>query len=553
MSRLGRIVVAALLVLAGVLPARAGEANADWRRLVPKDWHAAVVAPDIERVDNALSLLLEPWAVPRVSIRGFLSGVGAAPHLADRAWVLVLVADADSRPTPRLLVPTDDHDALCDALGADRVQDLAIASLGGYEFGLRRGEGWSIVGPLDSFETSIARPATETAMTSANEDPAGADVRVLVSPVGAALSAELLKRAAQADQAAGRRRPQGWPMTLTEARQVLTRYTPVAEVIAGWEETVVLDLAIREGDLVATVTLPIGDASIESGDLSPTGDKQPVTIASLRATGPLPAPFTDLLLAVLQSRPGDIDSSAYPVHEWRAYADALRALLGGVTAAELSLIDPPDDAPLAANQAARFRWAGEPDGLGAALQKTAVRWNQLIDAAETRTPLRLAVEPIASEPSGSSSGWRMTIDLVAGLGMPPTEDLVALLARFYGPGGNLVVDVTPTGDGEWLANTLPEGQRRTSGPPLAAGDGTGEDRLIAGEFRLDRWVNWTARIEQVGIEDAVGFKPKKPMGEAPAARLAVRSSEGKLSVEATLPREAYQQLVKRRRGADAGD
>lgn len=531
-----RTLLSAALCLSGLAPALASAP--DWRDQLAEGWLAVVVAEDLDRFDRTVERLTAPWGLPAFGVGVWLDRLGVATQVADRAWVLSLVRGASGAPGPELLVPTDDFDGLCVALGADRVEDLAIVSVGGYEFGVRESGGWARVAPLESIrgetQRGAGRPEGESA---ARVTTADADITFALSPAGAAWLAEELSARRAASLVSKRRRPNRWPTTLREALDRADAFAPLAQAVADWRETSQLRLSGDDPSrLVAMFDLPSHDTSPATGEPLPLRPGRDEAIAWLATSAPPPATLVDLAIAVRESRPGEIDARHYPAEAWAAYAQSLRALVGGVGAAEWRLLVPRDGAPVATNEACRFRWQGTASELGESLQAVVAQWNALVDATEARTPLRAEAAP-----REAGDGWRLTVDFVNGLGLKPTEELVRLLERFYGPGGRLRYDVLEQRRGEWLATSSPDEPREApaAGEQAAA---PSSDALLQGEFRPDRWLAWRERVEAIGHEATIGRRVRPPMAPAPPVALSVRSEE-RLRVEFALPAATYDELA----------
>ena len=186
----------------------------------------------------------------------------------------------------------------------------------------------------------------------------------------------------------------------------------------------------------------------------------------------------------------------------------------------------------------RFVWKGGQSELGEALQLVVVRWNQLVDATETRTPLKIEITPLESD-----AGWRLTIDLVKGLGLPATEDLVALLTRYYGPEGKLVIDVAPIDNGQWLATTLPPDQRAVV--ERTSGDTPHPDEILANRRTETGPLDQLERTGRSGRPREHDRPPREAADEGGAGRTPANRDGRRLAmrIEARLPLTTYESLV----------
>jgi hypothetical protein len=245
--------------------------------------------------------------------------------------------------------------------------------------------------------------------------------------------------------------------------------------------------------------------------------------------------LVELAIAWMRCRPDEIDAPEYPEPEWDALAEAYRGLLSRYRSAVMLRRLPSEDEPVATNDTAAFVWDGDPASLGDALQLTTLRWNQLIDAADARTPLRLDMAPLED-----GEGWRISTDLFKGFGLERSPEVEAVFDRYYG-GDVLAIDITRRSEtNEWLVSYgKPDFDLLKLSPAKSTVDQT---VLVEGELRIDRWFAWKSMIDAIDMAGTLGYRPRKPMAEAPAATLSVTGGDS-LLIDATLPMATYENAV----------
>lgn len=530
------IAVALLTTLAS--PARAVDPS-DWRACLPAEWLAVAVIDSPDSATTRIDELLRPWDRRTDWLRTRFDAFFPDSPFADRPWVVALVEGEDGTAAPMLLAPTDDFAALCETLGADVADEIAVAMIGGFDIALMDRGGWAQVTLLDSTPTAESHPADpEIAILDRLAD---CEARLAVSSRGLDRLADELeaRRWKQLKSGRGRVPRWAWPVGFNAFVERLAQFAPIAEPTAGLDEP--LALGLRQNSKrawVASVVLPI---ETTPPDRTPPALPAGEPIASLRFGGQLPADLIDLAIAGLQCRPVDIDAPEYPQPQWDDLAEAYRHLLSGCRSASYGLMLPAEGEPVAANQVSVFAWEGGAEQLGETLAATVVRWNQVVNAAKARTPLRVAIEPLEAQPLGKPGGWRLSTDLFSGFAIDRSPEIEALFERCYG-GDTLSLDVKPTGDGAWLARMGPPKDNDT-GPALTADPPVELGVFLTGELRLDRWLAWQQQVEDSTIGEAIGRKVRPPMAETPPATLRATGGDH-LRLDATLPAKTYEAAVR---------
>lgn len=519
--------------LAVVVLLFAAVANAaDWRASLPAGWLVAVEAKDLATLEAGAAKLMAPWGrkIPPLgkSVAAMLPGV----KMAERPWGFALALSKHGSLSPVAYLPTDDFDALCDALNADRADSVAVANVSGYDLTLVDLDGWVQVGLLDGLA-----PADKD---EDNSEPADwsveGDVRLVASEAGLRQLAEWLKQRRQGQLAAGQGRIGlwRWPQGFDGYVDRLAPYAPLAEELASWDRSLELALGFAEQDFQLTAKTPL---AIEPRSESDAVDYEIPDGLIGHAVLPhgLPPKLVDLAIAWMRCRPDEIDAPDYPQPEWDALAAAYRGVLSRYRSVAILRWLPAEGEPVATNELATFVWDGDAASLGDALQLTTLRWNQLIDAAEARTPLRLDMAPLEG-----AEGWRISTDLFKGFGLERSPEVEAVFDRYYGS-DVLAIDITRRGESnEWLVSYgEPDLDLLKSSTAKSTVDQT---VLVEAELRIDRWIAWKSMIEAIDMAGTLGFRPREPMAEAPAATLRMIGGES-LSVEAILPLTTYDKAV----------
>lgn len=528
MSRLGRSIGAAFL-LVGIV-AGSNVRAADWRDTTPEGWLAAVEVGSLPVLEERLAALREPlgskaWPLAEMTTRLFGS------QLAQRPWALVAVPAGRGGPAPVFFVPTDDFDAFCRGIDADRADDLAIGKLLGFEVAALYRDGWAVLTFLEQ-AAALELPAAEKPPR-----PLDADLLITFSPAGLAEAADEATERQRRRLAARRRRrspaPFRMPSDLNGVVELLTPTAPVFRTLVGFGRSVGIgvsrDTATGDWRIVAD-----WDVALESGATEDAAGASALSIedplARLDAVGLLPQPLVDLGLAVVQSSPGAlIEAAEFPQPQWDDFADSVGDLLRGVRSPSVVLAEPGPDDPIAANQAIAFDWPGEPQQLGDAIGLAVLRWNLLVATARARSPMRVALEPLPAD-----AGWLLSIDVLGAAGGEPIPEVKQVLGAFYGDPERLRVRITRRNDtGGWLASTLPAKPRVTTERQATGG------ARVTGAFDVSRWFAWDHRIKTFGLENAIGPKPKPPnLPPTRPATLRLTTSE-RIRLEATLPHATY--------------
>ena len=519
MSRLGGGMLAWLLAATAV-------SGADWRDHLPADWLLIAEAPRLERLDPLVTRLATPWKRPAPSLRRALGAIAPGDALADRAWAIAVAPDDAGAPTFVLYAPTDDFDALCGALDADRADDLALAKLFGFDVVIEPLEGWARVSLIDSAPEYAAQRS---------EPPAGFGerdaFRVTLSQRGCRLLADHFETVRQG-QIVDRRRGYGprWPTDYKSVITLLASYTPIAEAVAEWKTPLTLAASLRGETLALDLTAPIATPTPDSAALAPSlaTDR---AILWMEAHGPMPEELVSLWLASAQSRPDRIEAPEYPQPQWDDFAAACHELAAGCRSFRALLHLPSEQEPLAANQRTAFAWDAQSGPLGERLSLCIDRWNTMLDASRARAPLE--IELTRDEPTG---GFRLRTDMFASTGLEPTPEIEAIFDRYYGAGRWAVTRVTPAGDDRWVASMQPAATTDVAPAPLDPG------LLLRGELRLDRLTAWRQRLDNLLNEDAIGHRERLPMRET-APLVFQAKGDDRLRISVLAPLSTYETVV----------
>lgn len=514
-----------------------GVANAaDWRASLPDGWIAAVEATELGALEQGAAKLLAPWGRKPPLVGKTLAALLPDVRLAERPWGLALVIDRNGGLSPAAFLPTDDYEALCDALGADRAEGIAVANVSGYDLALIDREGWVQVSLIDALPEDVEAEAAAAPAAWAVEG----DVRAIVSPTGLKRLAEGLRRRRQGQLEAGRGHigPWRWPKGFDEYFDRLAPYAPMASEAASWDGPLEAALRLDGEDLHITAHAPLTIEPQEAETATSYTIPQGVIGHAVFPHG-LPPKLADLAIAWMKCRPDEIDAPEYPQPQWDDAAAAYRELLTRYRSAATYLTLPGEDEPVATNQIAAFTWDGDSVSLGDAMQLVVLRWNQLIDAAEARTPLRLELAPLED-----AEGWRLSTDLFEGFGIERSPEVEEVFDRYYG-GDVLTINlVRRPDDGVWLVtygdpttDVLPPRPREEA----ADGDKT-RPVLVEWELRVDRWFAWKSLVEKLEMAGALGYRPREPMAESPAVTLRVTGGDA-TRLEMTMPVATYDAAV----------
>lgn len=544
MSRLGRAAVAGmLLALSSTALAADERVTDDWRGLVPEGWLAVAEVQSLPLLEERLGVLRAPWGEKAWPLTQLVpSFIGSLP--ADRPWAFAAIESERAEATLVLFVPTDDFDAFCKGIDADRADDLAIGRLLGNEVAAVWRNGWAMLTFVDDAATLDLPSAT--ALPRAFE----AELGVTFSPTGLKLAAKEAGERHRQQLASRRNRrrvatPFRLPTDLGDLIRLLTPNAPVYQSLADAGQPVSLGVSVSEttGDLQLLAEWDLAVPAAESGGAERLAGDTP--IARLDLSGPLPAPLIDLFLAAIQSLPAHlIEAAEFPQPQWDDFADAARNLLAGIRSPSALLTLPGEADPIAANQAIAFQWPGEADQLGDALGFAVLRWNLLVATAKARSPMQVAIEPLNAEPLNAKPladepGWLFSVDVLAAAGREPIPEEKQVLKAFYGNEERLLVRITQRPSGGWLASTLPpDTPVQSRALPLGA------DELATGEVDLARWLAWDHRIKTFGLEDAIGPTRKPPNLPATATAKLRLTGGQRVRLEASLPKATFEAVAK---------
>ncbi|TWT98051.1 hypothetical protein Pla108_22060 [Botrimarina colliarenosi] len=522
------------LLLAVVSGGAAAEADG-WRDSLPADWAVAVEVRDLAALERNAERLLAPWGRHAPAVTKTLERLCPGVELAPRPWGAALVVDKRGVLSPVVYVPTEDYATLCDTLNADRADDLAVANVAGFDLALADRGDWVQISLLDAAPRVSDAPNADPPR-SLEEDAAA--ITLVVSPLGLERIADTLteRRRGQLDAGRGLIGPWRWPAGFDGFVDRAAPYGPLAAELAAWGRplTVRLDADGESLRLVAQIDEPLPSPEGEAAGYA-TSDN---SVAHVAFSRPLPPKLIDLAIAWMQCRPDEIDAPEYPQPQWDDLAEAYRALLSGYRSGATVLTLPAAGEPVATNQAAAFAWDGDATQFGDAVRLVVTRWNQLIDAADARTPLRIAMAPL-----DGAEGWRLSTNLFEGFNLERSPEVATIFDQYYG-GEELAIDLTRRGADGWLVSFgPPPADLLEPGPPRGEEGASNQSApLITGELRLDRWFAWKRLVEDVDMAGVVGRRRRKPMAEAPAATLRVDAGD-RLRIEATLPMAAYERAT----------
>jgi hypothetical protein len=529
------VIVRAIAVV-GLLIAAVANA-ADWRASLPAGWLVAVEATDLATLEAGAAKLMAPWGRNVPPLGKSLAALLPRVEIGERPWGVALVPGKEGSVSPLAYLPTDDYDALCDSLNADRAEGVAVANVSGYDLTLVDLDGWVQVGLLDGLDAAENDEENDEEKVEPADWSVEGDVRVAVSRAGLQQFADGLNQRRQGQLAAGQGRigPWRWPQGFDGYVDRLAPYAPVVAEVASWGEPLEIAAGVSEFDaffieINLQESLAVRDATEATNYSLPDG-----AISHVVLPYGLPPKLVDLAIAWMRCRPDEIDATEYPQPEWDDLAEAYRSLLSRYRSFATLRRLPAEGEPVATNDMAAFVWDGDAASLGDALQLTTLRWNQLIDAADARTPLRLEMAPLEDAP-----GWRISTDLFKGFGLERSPEVEAVFDRYYGS-DVLAIDVTRRGESdEWLVSYgKPNVDLLKTSP---ADRTTDRPLLVEGELHIDRWFAWKAMIDAIDMAGALGYRPREPMAEAPAATLQVTGGDS-LRVSVTLPLAAYGNAV----------
>lgn len=537
-----RQAIAAALLATLVSPA-AGVDRLDWRASLPANWLAVAVVESPAASASHVDELLQPWGLKTDWLHKRITAFFPELLFADRPWALALVEKQDGSLAPLLLAPTDNFAALCESLDADIADEIAVAAAGGFDLALIDRDGWVQVTLLDSTPT-IEDPAAENAAEDQASDDEIAvldrlgdcNARVAVSQRGLDQLAEVLtaRRKGQLQSGRGRIPRWAWPNGFAAAVERLAPYAPVAQQLAGTDRPLAVGFRRNSREAwVASLVLPI--EAKPATQIPPTLPPGGEPIATIYLASALSNDLIDLAIAGEQCRPDEIDAPEYPQPQWDDLAEAYRQLLRGYRAASGAMMLPGRDEPVATNHVGVFTWEGGAEQLGETLALTVVRWNQVVDAAKSRTPLRLSIEPLKA-----SAGWRLSTDLFAGFAVERSPEVESLFERYYG-GDTLSVDVKATGADTWQIAMGPSSESAKAATEEADAPSSTEFPLT-GTVWIDRWFAWQQQVEDITMGDAIGYRMRPPMAKSPPATFKITAAKS-LRLDATLPATTYKAAV----------
>lgn len=529
MNRLGLAAVVGMLL---TLPPTA-KAMEGWRGLVPEGWLVTFEVKSLPQLEERLTMLRAPWGEAGWPLTDLVPMfLGSQP--ADRPWALAALEPEGDNATLVLFIPTDDFDAFCEGIDADRAENLAIGNLLGNEVAAVWRDGWAMVTFAEAAAV-LDRAAAETPPRAFE-----AELSVSFSPAGLSLLAKEADERHRRQLATRRNRrpvatPFHMPKDLGDLMQLLTPSVPVYKVLAAAGRPFSLGVSVSEsnGDLQLLAEWDQPIAAPESGRAERLASGPP--LAHFDLSGPIAPPLIDLALATVQSSPASlIEAAEFPQPQWDDFADAVRSLLEGVRSPSVLVTLPGETDPIAANQAIAFQWPGDADRLSDALGFAVLRWNLLVATAKARSPMQVAIEPLADEP-----GWLLSVDVLAAAGRKPIPEEKQVLKAFYGNEERLLVRITQRPSRGWLASMLPPGTLvEGQALPLNA------DELAAGEFQPARWLAWDHRIKTYGLEDAIGPTRKPPeLPETAPATLRLTGGQ-RFRLEASLPKATFEAVAR---------
>ena len=531
--------LAALLIAACPLACHAG----GWQDRLPQRWLVALAVEDLGRLEQKLGDLLPPWGIRLAGVSERLETLLPGAPLGDDAWVIGLAEADDLAVEPFLLLPTQDFDALCDAIQADRADNVAITRIAGYDLVLAAHGSWAWVTPL---RAAMPAPMGAPDEPIAAERPNDSDTSLHLSHRGLQLLAQRLSD----QEPPNRRLPRRFamPVDVSSLIRALAPYGPIVSELVQQRASVSLSLGAdaESGDLLAGLTLRTDQASQDNHKSNASSSiLASESIATLKAAA-LPPALIHLGAAWVQSSPDDVEAQQYEPNSFESYKEALRQLLTGMTEVRHRLVLPGEDSPLMANHLVKFQWNGAPDQLGEHLSEACIRWNEVVRKSGAKSELFAEFSPLAAEASPTEqAGYRVSFDLVTALGAN-TPEARDLFARLYGEGGRLTALVAPLGEGEWVYSTVPAADLKPllDAAQAEASNAPGDAKattpcLAAGQARLDRWISFQQRLDDLLYGDSLGRKVRPPMNDSPPAQLRVTSVETGYHLEARLPVDAF--------------
>lgn len=530
------MIVARRLVAFFLLAASAGfgyadlPAQQDWRSHLPGEWLATVEIDSLERLEERLPSLLKPWGLETPPIEAWLANILPGAKFDDRPWVAALVVGADGQPVPLVFLPAENFDRFCESLEADPAEDLAIATVGGFDIALQECGGWVRIGLLDN---DVDANPVGTAPPNAGKQ----NLRLNVSSTGWEQAAEFLNTRRQGEIAAGQGRvsPWRWPQRISDILDRLALFGPLAQRLAGYDCTITIGVDWDEAtdSLRATVDIPTPTPVASSVTKAPVIlTNKPIFWAV--SPGIVPEVAVDLFLAWTRCRPEQVEASSYPQTEWEAFADAQRTMIGRCDSASYVMHFPEEGQPVSANEVVAFTWNGSQASLGEALNATNAAWNRLLKATDSRTP-----SPVSTTPLNDNRGWLMTVDLFENAGLDFTPELEALFDRFYGHGGKMVRQVVSSGQQEWRIVMHPS----FDDPNAASLPAPETAAFLYGEVSIHRLLAWNQMVDDIGKEEDVGRRVRPPMDPTAPARFELTGGNT-LHAEAVMSQATYEAAVK---------
>lgn len=519
--RRGLITAAAATLFA--LPSYA--ASAGWTDHLPEGWLAVVaVGRPLELREQASEFL------PADTLPDWVAGVEEQLRvllgIENRQLAIGAAKADDGSFEPFALLPSDDYQNLLDRLDADQGNDEAFASLLGYELRLQPAGDHAWVALADS----TLRPGTASQVCTDDSD---ADLSVHLSDAGLEATHGLAAEQ-RAKRLATGKTPRYSLRTRQDAVRSVCELTPLLAVLAeSWNQASISVERIDEGTLSVVLT---GSASDGPSSLPPqaSGLANALArdeIAFLAVGGPAPGLVAELLAAVVACRADTVGAREYNAGGLRQLSASLGNFTDQVEAFRAEWSTPRSGEPLVANRQLLFRSTSD---LRSAMTQLVASWNALVKATLCETPLEVTLEP----PSETDS-MRLATDVSAALGEELADPIMPMLERVFGPGGVSVEEFARIDADHWRLSA-PVVKEDNTPLPIAAND---ESRLH-GEVRIDRWLRWQRRIEEVFAGDVLGKKPAPAIPECPPVRIdAVISADDAIMVRLSAPTQTIRTAI----------
>lgn len=508
----------------------------------PDGWLAAVTVRNPQQSVSAASKLLSNldlrWA-PLESLSRFdLSKLGldaGAFHLGVAAS-----KESDEKPYFFALTPTP-VTALADAFDGDSSGDLALFQVAGYEFAAERRGDWTLILPTAQQEL-LQQPLQPCPPLDALTD-----VSLRVSATGLRLMQARTEEKKQTD-------PRSilalsslkWPPSRAWLDAAVVANRPLMDRIEQqfqqcsvginfpMEDTLQLILSGSLAQAASGAAVPTASGHSELSGI----ERAPIaTLQGDAVSGGLPI-MAKLLLAYSEGRPDVVEAPMYPHEGYVAFEKPLLAAVHQVRWLDAWLLSRLPDDPFESNRIALLHVEDVDAFLNSAIESTN-QWNALLDVTDARTKLTIAIDRERLLGPDAPEGVRFTTDVAAALESPPSPETREITSRYYGPGGNYVLRLVPLGGGRVLLGDVDEKQLKAAAAAVVE-VGEGAERLT-GQAHIDRYAAWKNAVLADYMQDAIGFKPPKPLSDAPV-QMEMTLTAGTWRVRLEAPTDTFKAL-----------